>query len=230
MRVYALENDHEILFFSTSEPTTVHPMQINGGERVGVKNREWFKAVWVTPNMDSIPNILDEVAELLPGKSLKVYQKYAEDETMAQSSQRVVKAVFEVLQKRGIKYIENDGAGSQGQKINYPIEVLRSKQAVCNEFSFLVASVLEAIGFEVYIVNIPSHMFIGWDSEGGSKTLGFLETTMLAHEDATFAEAYNSGIDKFAEQQVLGNFESGKSSLLFLEDARKFGITPNEIP
>lgn len=230
VRVYALENDHEILFFSTSEPTTVHPMQINGGERVGVKNREWFKAVWVTPNMDSIPNILDEVAELLPGKSLKVYQKYAEDETMAQSSQRVVKAVFEVLQKRGIKYIENDGAGSQGQKINYPIEVLRSKQAVCNEFSFLVASVLEAIGFEVYIVNIPSHMFIGWDSEGGSKTLGFLETTMLAHEDATFAEAYNSGIDKFAEQQELGNFESGKSSLLFLEDARKYGITPNKIP
>ena len=230
VRAYALENDHEILFYSASEPTTVHPVQINGAERVGVKNRDWYDAVWVTPNMDSIPNILDEVAELLPGKTLKAYQQYAEDATMAQSSVRVVKAVFEVLQKRGIKYIENDGAGSRGQKINYPIEVLRSKQAVCNEFSFLVASVLEAIGFEVYIVNVPSHMFIGWASEEGSMTLGFLETTMLAHENATFADAYNSGIDKFAEQQELGNFESGESSLLFLGDARDSGIIPNDIP
>lgn len=230
VRVYALENDHEILFFSTSEPTTVHPVQVNGAELVGVENRNWYSAVWVTPNMDSIPNILEEVAELLPGKTLKVYQKYAEDELMSLSTLRVARAVFEVLQKRGIKYVENDGAGSPGQKVNYPIEVLRSKQAVCNEFSYLMASVLEAIGFEVYIVTIPSHMFIGWANEKGSNTLGFVETTMLSDEDALFTEAYGAGADKFNEQQELGNFQNGTSSILFLEDARKFGITPNEIP
>jgi len=230
VRVYALENDHEILFYSSAEPTTVHPVHINGAELVGIKNRNWYSAVWVTPNMDSIPKILDEVAELLPEKTLKAYQQYAEDETMTQSSMRVVGAVFKVLQKRGIKYIENNGAGSTGQKVNYPVEVLRSKQAVCNEFSYLMASVLEAIGFEVYIVTIPSHMFIGWANEKGSKTLGFVETTMLSQETASFESAYNSGIDKFNEQQELGNFENEKSSILFLEDARKFGITPNDIP
>lgn len=230
VRVYALENDHEIQFFASSEPTTIHPMQINGAELINIPNRDWYDGVWITPNMDSIPAILDEVAALLPDETLKVYQKYSEDETISQSAQRVVKAVFDVLHKRGIKYIENDGAGSRGQKIDYPITVLRSKQAVCNEFSFLMASVLEAIGFEVYIVNIPSHMFIGWASEKGTKTLGFIETTMLAHENATFADAYNSGIDKFNAEQESGRFESGESNIVFLQDVRKYGITPNEIP
>ena len=230
MRAYALENDHEILFFSASEPTTVHPMQLNGAEYVGIKNRLWYEAVWVTPGMDSIATILDEVADLLPNKTLKVYQLYSEDESIAESSLRVVNAVFNVLQKRNIKYIENDGIGSVGQKINYPVEVLRSKQAVCNEFSFLVASVLEAIGFEVYIVRIPDHMFVGWASEEGSTNLGFMETTMLAHDNATFIDAYNSGATKFAAQQEAGNFENGKSEMMSLTTARKFGITPNDVP
>lgn len=230
VRVYALENDHEILFFSESEPVTVHPMQVNGGELANVKNPDWYSGVWVTPNMDSIPNILNEVTELLPGKTLKVYQKYSEDETMAQSSARVVKAVFDVLHKRGINYVENNGAGSNGQKVNYPIEVLRSKQAVCNEFSYLVASVLEAIGFQVYIVKIPGHMFIGWASEKDSKSLGFIETTMLASESATFADAYEAGGNKFNEEQESGNFESGKSVIIFLQNVREYGIAPNDIP
>ena len=230
LRAYALENDHEILFFSASEPTTVHPMQVNGAELVNVKNRRWFEAVWITPGMDSIATILDEIASLLPNKTLKVYQRYSEDESIAESSMRVMDAVFKVLQKKGIKYIENDGIGSIGQKINYPVEVLRSKQAVCNEFSFLVASVLEAIGFDVYIVNIPSHMFVGWSIEEGSADIGFIETTMLAHDNATFANAFTSAVTEFAEQQEAGNFENGKSSIFSLADARVLGITPNDIP
>ncbi|MBR4785154.1 MAG: hypothetical protein IK012_07865 [Fibrobacter sp.] len=230
VEAYALENDHEILFYSATEQVTINPMQINGGEVDGVKNREWYSAVWVTPNMDSIPQILDEVAALLPGNTLKVYQQYPEDETMMQSSSRVVKAVFEVLQKRKIHYIENNGAGSIGQKVNYPIEVLRSKQAICNEFSYLVASVLEAIGFQVYIVITTNHMFIGWAGEKGSTALGFLETTMLAHENATFEDAYESASNEFVKQQEEGNFENGSSIVFFLQAAREYGITPNNIP
>lgn len=228
VRVYALENDKEIQFFSTSEPTTVHPMQINGAELVDVVNRSWYDGVWVTPNMDSISSILREVSKKLPNETLKVYQQYTDDSNMQESSERVVKAVFEVLQKRNIKYIENDGAGSRGQKIDYPIDVLRSKQAVCNEFSFLVASVLEAIGFDVYLVNVPRHMFVGWAIDRDSTTLGFLETTMLSNKDATFDDAYDAGITKFSEEA--DNFKDGTSEILSLKDIRSFGITPNDIP
>lgn len=229
-RAYALENDHEILFFAGAEPTTVHPMQINNGELVGMNKKDLWDAVWVTPNMDSIPALLDDIAELLPNKVLKAYQKYSDDETMSQSTARVVSAVFDVLKSRKIKYVQNDGAGSKGQKINYPIEVLRSKQAVCNEFSFLVASVLEAIGLEVYIVTIPSHMFVGWAGEQGSTTLGFLETTQLNDDNATFETAYESGLKNFQEQQEAGNFENGKSTIISIVEAREYGIMPNDIP
>lgn len=230
VRAYALENDHEILFYSTSEPTTIHPMQVNGAELVGVKNRIWYDGVWVTPNMDSIPAILEEMAEILPDKVLKVYQKYEGDESISESSARVVQALFKVLQKRNLKYIENDGAGSMGQKINYPVEVLRTRQGVCNELSFLVASILEAAGFDVYLVVLPTHMFVGWAGEVGTNSLGFLETTMLAQEDATFGGAYLAGVEKFNQQLEAGNFEDGTSQIMELAELRMYGITPNDVP
>lgn len=228
IRAYALENDKEIPFFSASEPTTVHPMQINGAELLGVEKRSWYDGVWITPNMDSITAILSDISKKLPDGTLKAYQKYNDDSTVQESTMRVMRAIFEVLQNRNVKYVENDGAGSRGQKIDYPIDVLRSKQAVCNEFSFLVASVLEAIGFEVYIVDVPSHMFIGWAVEKNSKTLGFLETTMLGHKDATFDMAFDAGVEKFNDQAE--NFEDGTSEILSLKEIRSYGITPNDIP
>ena len=179
IRAYALENDHEILFYSASEPTTLYPVQVNGSELQGVKNRNWWFAAWVTPNMDSIPNILNDLKKKLPEGSVKVYQKYSDDETVAESSKRVVKAVFEVLQARKINYVQNDGAGSLGQKINYPIETLRLKQGVCIETAVLFASILEALGMQVFIVSIPDHAFVGWRTDKNSNTLDFVETTLI---------------------------------------------------
>lgn len=230
VRAYAEENDHEILFFSESIPTTIHPMQINGAEYEGVKNRDWWDGVWVTPAMDSMETIINQVAEKLPEGVLKVYQQYEEDESIALSGKRVVEAIFNVLQKRKIKYVENDGAGSTGQKINYPIEVLRSKQAICNEFSFLFASVLEAIGFDVYLIKIPNHMFVAWSTERDGNTIDCIETTLIGNSDATFNDANKKGNETFNEQSLSENFSNGKAQIIKLPDVRKAGITPNDIP
>lgn len=230
VRAYALENDREILFFAESKPTTIHPMQINGAEYTGVKNRDWWDGVWVTPNMDSIPALLDEIAKKLPGGTLKVYQKYADDASIGESTARVVTAIFDVLKSRGIAYTENDGAGSNGQKINYPIEVLRSKQAVCNEFTFLFASIMEAIGFKVALISIPSHMFIGWLPEEDATALNVLETTLLDNKDATFSQAEDAAIETFEKEVTAEAQAAGTATIVFLEDIRKYGITPNDIP
>ena len=230
IRAYALENDREILFYSTSKPTTIHPVQVNGAELAGVVNRNWWVGVWITPNMDSISTILAEVSKKLPSESLKAYQKYSDDSTVTESAARVAKAVFEVLQKRNIKYVENDGIGSNGQKINYPIEILRSKQAVCNEFSFLFASVLEAIGFEVAIITIPNHMFVGWTVKKGSSTVDLIETTFLSNKDATFEDANDKGHEEFNEEVTQEALESGDAEIIMLPSVREFGIMPNDIP
>ena len=230
IRAYALENDREILFFSESKSTTVHPMQENGTELVGVANRRYWDAVWVTPSMDSIATILEELKEQLPNKSVMAYQLYPGDKSIAESSLRVAAAVFDVLKAKGINYVENDGIGGVGQKINYPIEVLRSKQAVCNEYSFLFASILEAIGLEVAIVSVPGHMFVGWRTEEGSDELAFVETTLLSDSKNTFEYAFESAAKRFNEEVEAGNFDSGESTIVFIKDARRYGISPNDIP
>lgn len=229
VRAYANENDREILFFSKSEPTTIHPKQINGAEYEGVKNRDWWNGVWVTPNMDSIATILTEVAKKLPGGTLKVYQLYDGDEDLVESSERVVKAVFEVLQSRNIKYIENDNAGSHGQKVNYPIEVLRTKQGVCNELSFLFASILEAAGFNVLLIKIPSHMFIGWESEKDGP-IDLVETTMITDKNSTFESANSIAIETYKEQVTTEALASGDAEVTELSKVREYGILPNDIP
>ena len=230
IRAYALENDREILFFSSSEPTTIHPMQINGAEYTIVENRNWWWGVWVTPGMDSLQNILDDLSKKLPDGTVKVYQKYSDDKSIAQSSSRIVKAVFEVLQARGIHYIQNESAGSNGQKIKYPIEVLRTRGGLCIETTVLFASILEALGMQTFIVSVPGHTFVGWRTEKDSNTLDFVETTLIDHETSTYKYANNSAIERYNEEVDAGTFESGESELIDIEKVRKYGIMPNDIP
>ena len=93
-----------------------------------------------------------------------------------------------------------------------------------------MASILEAAGFDVYLVVLPTHMFVGWAGEVGTNSLGFLETTMLAQEDATFGGAYLSAGEKFNQQLEAGNFENGTSQMMERAERRAEGITPNDIP
>lgn len=230
VRAYALENDHEILFYAASEPTTIHPVQINGAEFQGVENRNWWFAVWVTPGMDSLQNILNDLSAKLPDGTVKVYQKYTEDKDIATSSKRVIQAVFEVLQSRQINYVQNNGAGSIGQKINYPIEVLRSRDGLCIETTVLFASILEALGMQAFIVSVPGHAFVGWRVDKDSDTLDFVETTLIKYETTTFNYANSSAIDRYNEEVDAGTFESGESELIDIEKVRKYGIMPNDIP
>lgn len=230
VRAYALENDHEILFYAASEPTTIHPVQINGAELQGVENRKWWWAVWVTPGMDSLQNILDDLSAKLPNGTVKVYQKYTEDKDIATSSKRVVQAVFEVLQSRHINYVQNNGAGSRGQKINYPIEILRSRDGLCIETTVLFASILEALGMQAFIVSVPSHAFVGWRIDKDSDTLDFVETTLIEYETSTFEYANSSATDRYNEEVDAGTFESGESELIDIEKVRQYGIMPNDIP
>ena len=203
-------------------------MQLFGSEYKGVKNFSWWYGVWITPNMDSIPKILTELAHMLPDSTLKVYQKYSADTSIEQSSRRVVSAIFDLLQKRGIKYVQNESIGSVGQKIQYPIETLREKEGICIETSTLFASILEAAGFQPFLVLIPSHSFVGWRVNKKSDTLDFIETTLIGNSKATAADAFNSGIKKYSDEVKAGTFTSGASELIEIEAVRKFGILPND--
>lgn len=242
VQVYALENDDAILFYSESKPVTIHPMQVFGAERImgdsAFPNSEFPNAqkiwigVWVTPMADSITNIINDVAKKLPNGELLVYQKYAQDESIEMSTYRVVKAVFEVLQSRNIKYVENNGAASLGQRVNYPVETLRKRQGLCIETAVLFASVLERLGYLTSVFFIPGHAFVGWVENIHSDVLDldYVETTMIGNSSWTFYDANLAGINNYYDPLGDGSYQVDLAVEIPIYALRYEGIMPNNIP
>lgn len=236
IEAYALENDHKMLFHSESKPVTIHPMQIFGKNEPGlflnpnVESPQWWYGAWVTPTADSITQIVAEVAKKLPDGEIKVYQSYYPEFSMAINSKMVVENVFEVLQSRNIKYVQNDGGASLGQRVNYPVETLRKKQGICIETATLFASILERLGFRTRLIFIPDHVFVGWMTDREGNVIDLVESTMIGDPNSTFVDANNAGIEEWQEQQDLGNFDTGDAVIVRMEDVRQFGIMPNNIP
>ena len=235
IEAYALENDHKILFYSESKSITIHPVQIFGNEPGLIFNPytesyQWWYGAWVTPMADSITNIVNEVAKKLPNGELFVYQYYYPEYSMVINSRLVVNAVFNVLQSRNIKYVQNTGGASLGQRVNYPVETLRKKQGICIETATLFASVLERLGFRTRLIFIPEHVFVGWMTDREGNVIDLVETTMIGDPNSTFVDANNAGIEKWQKQKDLGNFDTGEAVMVRMEDVRQFGIMPNNIP
>ena len=234
IEAYVLKDNQKTLFYSISQPVTIHPMQVFGESEtyflVDDSYKYYWYSLWVTPMADSISRIVNEVAKKLPNGQLLVYQQYSQDKSIEQSSIRVIRAVFEVLQSRNIKYIENTGAASLGQRVNYPVETLRKRQGICIETATLFASVLERLDFQTYLIFIPGHVFVGWLSERNGNSIDLIETTMIGNKNVDYADAINMGRDEYNEQIQLGMFESGESMIVDIELARQMGIVPNNIP
>lgn len=246
IEAYELDSDKQNLFYSESKTITIYPMQFFGSEPYFYADlyeripslyeeyedpRYWISA-WVTPWADSISNIVKEVARKLPNGNLKVYQQYVQDTSIEQSCRRVVGAIFEVLQSRNIKYVQDAGATGLliGQKINYPVETLRKKQGICIETATLFASILERIGFKTAIIFIPGHAFVGWFDNSEKEVLDLIETTYIGNKSTSWADAINAGLKTFREQKELGNFISGNAAVIRIDYAREMGILPNDIP
>lgn len=245
INAYELDNEKEKLFYSESKSVTIHPMHVFGWDELAfqldptsIYQYFWY-GVWVTPMADSITAIVDEVAKRLPNEELLVYQQYPIDTSIASSSARVVHAVFDVLQSRGIKYVENDGAGSFGQRINYPVETLRKRQGLCIETAVLFASVLERLGFLTSLIIIPSigHAFVGWLPERPSdlSSVSFedfyvIETTMIGNENFSFLDARLAAIDKYFDPLSDGSYRIDLVIGIPIYISREYGIIPNNVP
>lgn len=51
----------------------------------------------------------------------------------------------------------------------------------------------------------------------------------MGYSTVSYEYANSIGIEKFSEQRELGNFDSGESELIDLEEVRDYGIMPNDI-
>ena len=217
LRAYALSSDREILFDSQSDVTTIHPIDVFHDEDMTIENQRMWYGVWVTPNMDSISDIHKQIGEKFPGGSI------------LEKSTETVKAVYDVLAQKHIRYIDNSQAVNGGQKVKYPIQALQKRQANCIEGVVLFASILESLGFQPLLVLIPEHAILGWYTDKEKTQMDFLETTAAFLEGVDFESANKEGIKAYNANVENGAFEKGDALIVDVGIIREKGIMPNDI-
>lgn len=217
LRAYALKSNQEILFDSQSEVTTIHPIDVYHDEDLYIENQHMWYGIWVTPNMDSISAIHKQIGEKFPNG------------TISDKSIETVKAVYDVLAQKHIRYVDNSHDAGGGQKIKYPIQVLQKRQANCIEGVVLFASILESLEFQPLIVLIPGHAILGWYTNKEKTEMEFLETTAAFQEGVNFESANKEGIKTYKANFESGAFEKGESLIIDVDKIREKGIMPNDI-
>jgi len=221
-------------------------------EEGGVECYSFLFASYVNENHPFVGDIRKEA--LLSGLVEKFdgYQSQDPKQVMLQ-----VFAIWNALQRRGIRYsdIASTAPGNifSSQSVRFLDESIDTSQANCVDGSVLMASILHSIGIRSYLVLIPGHCFLAFDTNpGGQGSLPQfgLETTMLGLNNLTpvkqldflpsqqklkevqdsvntFVEAKNTGtknISKYASK--LGSAADVRYKLISISAARSIGITP----
>jgi len=200
------------------------------------EGEEWtdtsvFIAAFVTPHGPEIDDLMRKAAEYHPDNSIQGYQcSGCSDERWSEYTKAQVKAVYEALQNDyQVKYINSTIAYSNEsdapQRVRLPSESLRTGSSNCIDGTVLYAAALESMDMHPYVVLLPSHAFLCYETNPDDpNSLSCLETTMTG--SASFEDASESGDQELATEQSNGNLESGKSKVLSIQALRANGILP----
>lgn len=106
----------------------------------------------------------------------------------AQQVYRQVFALWDVLQRHGVKYSDATVTARMlgpvwSQTVRLVGQSVKYGQANCVDGSVLFASLLRDIQIDPILVLVPGHMFVGFYLDSSHGNLAFLETTMLNTAD-----------------------------------------------
>ena len=140
-------------------------------------------AAYVNENHPLVDEILKEALESGLVSGFTGYQSGKPKEVMMQ-----VFAIWNVLQRRGIKYSDVSKTPPSKyvvtQTVRFLDDSIKATQANCVDGSVLMASILQKIGIQSYLVMVPGHCFLAFDSgpNDDDEIIG-LETTILGNND-----------------------------------------------
>ncbi|HEY4457478.1 MAG TPA: DUF3320 domain-containing protein [Pseudonocardiaceae bacterium] len=134
-------------------------------------------AAHVMPNHPAITALMGEVADRLlrttGNPSIQGYQGGPD------RVDEIVRAVFEVMQARGIRYCEPPASWADvGQKVRTPGEVLEARLGTCLDTVVVMAAALEQAGIRPLLWLAQGHAFLGYWREESS--LGITAQTDVA--------------------------------------------------
>ena len=164
-------------------------------------------AVHVMPNAPQITALMPRVAELVRTTSGSAALDGYQSDDPARVD-HLAAAVFQALQEKRITYAEPPASWADvGQKVRTPAAVIDGRLGTCLDTCVVMAAALEQVGLHPQIWILKGHAVLGyWRAEVESSSsvtydasdllnfldLGYLaivETTMLTHAEADFAQA-----------------------------------------
>ncbi|MFN0078096.1 MAG: hypothetical protein ACKVY0_16695 [Prosthecobacter sp.] len=210
----------------------------------------WLFAAYVNENHPLVDRILKEALDSGLVSGFTGYQSEDPKEVMMQ-----VFAVWNALQRRGIKYSDVSTTTPSkfvvSQNVRFLDDSIDATQANCVDGSVLMASILQKIGINSYLVMVPGHCFLAFDTgEDADAGIIGLETTMLGDNELkpvkeipslpqkaklkefqasykTFSNAVKTGNAALEENaEAFENEEDPNIQLISINDARELGIMP----
>lgn len=207
-------------------------------------------AAFVNENHPMVDTILKEALQSGLIDSFTGYQSGDPEVVIAQ-----VFALWNALQRRGIKYSDVSTTTPSkyvvSQTVRFLDDSIGATQANCVDGSVLMGSLLRKIGIEAYLVMVPGHCFLAFDTGTDDESeLLALETTMLGQDNlkpvtelasmpakilkkefgasfSTFSNAIESGNATLEENaEAIENGESPDSQIISISEARSLGIMP----
>jgi len=147
-----------------------------------IVDTSWVFAAYVNENNPYIDSLLREAINT---GEINRFAGYQGD---PQEVYQQVYAIWNVLQRRGVKYssITTPTAVSNkifSQYVRFFDDSLNTAQANCIDGTVLFASILRRIGINPKIILVPGHAFLGFDLNSNGNQVGFLETTMIGLTD-----------------------------------------------
>lgn len=142
----------------------------------------WLFAAYVNENHPLIDGILREALDAGEVESFDGYQSGERSVVRAQ-----VKAIWDVLQKRGFRYSDITTTDSESDNVNSQYvrffdDAIKSRSANCVDGTVLMASILRRIGLSVSLALLPTHMFLVVDLDDEGKRRIGVETTLMGEE------------------------------------------------
>lgn len=173
-------------------------------------------SAFVNENHPWIDGLLKEA---LNTDLVKKFDGYQSKNSQVVSQQ--VFAIWNILQKRGIRYSSITTSSGESEKIfsqhvRFLDESISYTQANCVDGTILFASILKKIGIEPILVKIPGHMFLGFYIDEGMRQPVFLETTMLGLANINSLDRDGSLLGSIA-LSMGGNTQNSASANIYMK-------------
>lgn len=192
---------------------------------------------WVTPESNYIQDLLRSAADYMEEYTgyhgIPGYQYVInEDEEMITKYQ--VYSIQKAISDMGVRYVMSSysigEATNATQRVNRPDETLLSKSGICIETSVLMASALQAAGFNSMIVLTTNHCQVAVETWKGSGDYILIETTFLPIEDPydVYGDMYyiDCLMETGTKEEWLAYLENNEGMVYSCNLATYMGITP----